>query len=427
MRSRCLSLVLATAALAACTASGTPSSSPSPSASQALAAFPTQVAGLPVVTAGHALELLEAGRLAGGAIAVAGYYSAFNFPCAMPGRYIGPLEVWCSLSLFSDTAAGAQEICRPLSSDSQSCQWPTGPHLSPFFVTETSVASVMVGGGGDRPAALVLIGHAGDPRQWECPSATQDQCAHAFVVDRVAWANGHDIPVAAPQTGSVQSGKAITPILTLAQVVAATGVADGLVLTAAPFRAGDIATIDPRWHFAGDSILWLVRSLGPIPIIPGAVETRPEDVWLVDDGTGKVISSHSLAIAPDYQPARWWPMATVHGYACCAGNLEAFSRVEAADGTVVYEGLVAETASGGSDTTTFGGDVYGSPPLVLPAGSYTITDWLANDSGAVMGTPTGQCSTKVTLRPLEDARLNAEFPSGHACTFGPAPTSSHGL
>ena len=144
---------------------------------------------------------------------------------------------------------------------------------------------VAAGGSTGEPAALVLIGHAGDARQWQCTAATQAECASAFVVDRIAWAEGHDVPPAAPETGDQQTGKPITPRMTLAQVAAAVGLGDDL-LTGAPFRQGDIATIDPRWNFAGDDIVWLVRSLGPAAG-SGAGETRPETVWLVDDATGQ--------------------------------------------------------------------------------------------------------------------------------------------
>ena len=132
--------------------------------------------------------------------------------------------------------------------------------------------------------------------------------------------------------------------MTLAQVGAAAGVGDDL-LTAAPFRAGDIATVDPRWNMAGDNVVWLVRSLASATG-SDAPEARPETVWLVDDATGRVIDSHPLKLAGDYQPARLWQMATAHGVGCCSSNVSAFYRVESGDGTVVYEGLVPGGQSG---------------------------------------------------------------------------------
>ena len=181
--------------------------------------------------------------------------------------------------------------------------------------------------------------------------------------------------------------------MTLAQVAAAIGLGDDL-LTGAAFRAGDIATVDPRWNLAGNGVVWLVRSLGPAAG-SDAQGARPEIVWLVDDATGRSSTAIPLKLASDYRPARLWQMATVHGVECCAGNVFPFYRVASGDGTVAYEGMVPGGSSGGSGYTTYGGG-YGSGPLVLPAGGYSVTAWLAPYSGGVAGPPRGECSTKVT-------------------------------
>jgi hypothetical protein len=269
----------------------------------------------------------------------------------------------------------------------------------------------------------VLVGHAGDARQWECTAPTQRQCASAFVVDRIAWAEGHDVPPVVPQTGDQRTGTPITPRMTLAQVATAIGLGDDL-LTGAAFRAGDIATVDPRWNLAGDNLVWLVRSLARATG-SGAEEIRAEIVWLVDDTTGRVLDSHPLRLDAGYQPARLWQIASVHGVDCCAVNVLPFYRVVSSDGTVVNEGLVSGGASGGSDGTTYGGG-YGSSLLVLPAGDYSITAWLAPYRGGVMGTPRDECSTQVTLRPLDTVRLNADYPPTRACTFRPTLSPSSG-
>jgi hypothetical protein len=402
-----------------------PASNSTPSTSQPPdASFPSRVAGLPVISVAHAVELLQSGKLDGQAVAVAGYYQQFYPSCPYPGRYIGPLESWCRLSAFADTLAGAQ-LCQPEGSKGMSCHQPTGTYLAPFFMAETSgdASTWLTAGATGEPTAFVLIGHAGDARQWQCTASTQSECANAFVVDRIAWAARHDVPLAAPQTGDQQSGKLITPKMTLAQAVTAAGFGDNVVAAAA-FRAGDIATVDPRWNYAGDNIVWVVRSLGE-----GASsqndETRPETVSLVDDATGRLIDSHSLKLAGDYQPARLWQMATVHGLDCCANNELAFYRVQSDNGTLVYEGPVRGGESGGADATTFGGS-YLSGPLDLPAGRYLITSWLASYDSGSTGTPRDECSTQLTLRPLDDVALDADYPAGQACTFRPAPSPSPG-
>jgi hypothetical protein len=388
------------------------------------ATFPSEVAGLPVISVADAVDLLQSGKLDGQAVAVAGYYDQFTPSCPYPGRYIGPLESWCRFVAFTDTRASAK-LCQPEGANGMSCSQPSGTNLAPHFMSETSgnAWSWLTGGATDEPAALVLIGHAGDARQGQCTAATQAECASAFVVDRVAWAEGHDVPPAAPETGDQQTGKVITPRMTLAQVAAAVGLGDDL-LTGAAFRKGEIATIDPRWNFAGDDIVWLVRSLGQATG-SGAGETRPETVWLVDDATGRVIDSHPLALDSGYQPARLWQMATVHGLDCCADDVLAFYRVTSGDSTVVHEGMVPGGSSGGADSTTYGGG-YGSSPLVLPPGGYSITAWLAPYAGGVVGTPRDECSTQVSLRPLDDVALNADYPPNQACTFQPAPSPTAG-
>jgi len=87
-----------------------------------------------------------------------------------------------------------------------SCHQPTGTYLEPFFMSETSgdVSTWLTAGATGEPAALVLIGHAGDARQWQCTASTQGECANAFIVDRIAWAPGQDVPLAArrPATSS---------------------------------------------------------------------------------------------------------------------------------------------------------------------------------------------------------------------------------
>jgi hypothetical protein len=381
-----------------------------------------EAAGLPVISVAIAARLLASGKLDGQAVAVTGYYNEMAAMCPAPEGYVGPLEDWCHFTALTDTRDSAR-LCEPYGSNGTSCSMPSTTYLSPFFMPETSgrVSPSLIG---LDPVEVVLIGHAGDPRQWQCTTETQDACASAFVVDRVAWADGHEVPPAAPATGNQETGEAITPAMTLAQIAAAIGLADGELLTGAAFRAGDVATIDPRWNLAGDDLVWVVRSIGPAPG-SAADESRPETVWLVDDANGRVIDSQPLELDVTYQPARLWQMATVQGVECCDSDLAAFTRVVSADGAVVYEGPISGGSSGGPDSATFGGG-YSSRPLVLPPGEYTVAAWLGTFDQGVAGSTRDACSTQLTLTPLEDARLNAEFPADQACTLQRAPATSPG-
>ncbi|MFN8520292.1 MAG: hypothetical protein U0667_13060 [Chloroflexota bacterium] len=391
--------------------------------------FPSEVAGLPVMGVAEAEALLRSGTVDGQAVAVAGYFDAFLGSCPAPLGPVGPLEDWCRFVAFTDMRADAQ-LCRP-TGDGSVCSSPSGTYVAPFVMGETSgdPRSWLSGGWASEPAALVLIGHVGDPRQWQCPTDTQAECAGAFVVDRVAWAEGASVPPTAPETGDGRTGAAIAPRMTLDQVATVIGLDDERLLTGAPFRAADIATVDPRWNLVGDEVTWLVRSLDD-PVGSDAAAPRPETAWLVDDATGSVIDSHPLRLDPTYQPARLWQTVTVHGASCCASDVLAYARVAADDGTVVFEGMLPGGESGGEHATTYGGG-YGSWPLILPAGRYSVSTWLARSDAGIMGTPRRSCSTPVSLGPLDDVTLAADFPRGKACVFqpmaSPVASSDHGM
>jgi hypothetical protein len=317
--------------------------------------FPAQIAGLPVVSVAEAVAMIAAGKLDGRVAAVAGYYDAVALSCPYPGRYIGPLESWCGLTAFTDRLQDAR-LCRPGVDNETVCSPPTATSLTPFLEPETDGA-VPALGGGLVPVPLVLVGHAGDARQWRCTEQTQAACAHACVVDRVAWADGHDVPLAAPQTGDQASGRPITPRMMLAQAAAATGIGDSL-LQGAAFRARDIASIDPRENLAGDSIVCLLRSLGQ-----GTGPTRQVSEQIVDDATGKLIATLPLAPQATYRPARLWQSAILRGTDCCGGHEFPMYRLVASDGTLVFDGMMSGGMSGGAGFTAFGTGYESPGPL----------------------------------------------------------------
>ena len=396
-------------------ATGSPAPTPAKASGSATVSsvFPAEAAGLPVLSVAEAAAMITAGQLDGRVAAVAGYYDQVAMSCPYPGRYIGPLESWCGFTAFTDRRDDAR-LCHPVGDNGTTCSRPAATSLAPFLMPETGGGVPALGSGLD-PVAVVLVGHAGDARQWRCTEATQSACAQAFVVDRVAWADGHEVPLSAPRTGERASGTLITPRMTLVQAAAAVGVGDSL-LTGAAFRAGDIASVDPRVNLAGGGVVWLLRSAGQ-----GAGPTRPVTEQIVDDATGKVITTMPLALDPAYRPARLWQSATVRGLDCCGGREFPFYRVASSNGTLVYDGMVSGGSSGGDGYTNFGTG-YGSPgPLVLPAGSYSVTAWLATWDGHNAGPARDECTTTVTLAPLDDRALNAAFPTGKPCQISPVP------
>ena len=221
--------------------SQTPGSEPTPLEG----GFPSLINGMPVQTVAQAHDLLVAGELDGRAVAVAGYFSQSFLSCPAPMRNTGPLENWCRLVAFTDTEESAQVCSRSGSGMSCSVPPPEVPNLDPFLMVETSGGDSTWGA--DAPRPLVVIGHSRDPRAWQCWPDTQQECTRQFVVDRVAWAGGDEIAVSPPETGDNDTGRILSPAMSLQQVGEAAGVGDGL-LTAAVFRAKDISAVDPRWN-----------------------------------------------------------------------------------------------------------------------------------------------------------------------------------
>jgi hypothetical protein len=380
------------------------------------AEFPLTVSDMPVVSVNQAADLLQRGSLDGRAVAVAGYFFQVAMSCPAPMRYYGSLELWCGFTTLSDDAASAT-LC-VYEDNSTSCRAPSGTYLKPIFEAETSGGP---SASGREPVPLVLIGHAGDARQWQCPAESQDACGRAFVVDRVAWAAGNDLPLSAPKPWDQTTQRQLLPHLTVDQAIATLS-HSAQVVAAAAFRAGDISSVDPRWMRGGDDIVWVVRSLRGGDSRAGAM--RSVTVSLVDDATGKLIDAHDLALDPSDRPARLWMTATTTGVECCAGDIFPFYSIRTGDGIALHDGIVQGGAFGRDNVTTYGPGT----PLVLSEGTYSVTAWQATLDRGVIGSPVDECSTEISLSQLDDLMLEARFPAvGRSCTFGPPsePRVSH--
>jgi len=371
--------------------------------------FPLTVGDLPVVSVSEAANLLQRGGLDGRAVAVAGYFFQVAMSCPAPMRYYGSLEPWCGFTTFTDDVASAS-LC-VYEGNSTSCHAPSGTQLKPVLVAETSGA--LASASARDPVPLVLIGHAGDARQWQCPTESQEACGQAFVVDRVAWAAGDDVPLSAPRPWDQTTQKPLVPRLTVDQAVTALDHSDEVVAAAA-FRAGDISSVDPRWNLVGDEIVWIMRSINKDDSSAGAA--RAVKVSLIDDATGKLLDAHDLALDPSYRPARLWMIATTAGVECCTGDIYPYYSIRTHDGAALHEGTVQGGAYGRDNVTTYGPGA----PLVLHEGTYSITAWRAPIDRGVIGPRMNDCSTEISVSPLDDLMLEARFPAiGQRCTFGP--------
>ncbi len=387
-------------------ASVAPSPTPVPTASPSTSpsGFPSSVADMPVITVAQAVALLNAGQLNGRAVAVAGYFAEEFLPCPMPMGYVAPLQDWCRAVAFTDDDLGLG-MDNPMG-------WsiPSGvANLSPYLVAETAGGEAITYSGGSQP--LVVIGHADDPRQWQCPPASRSQCAGDFVVDRIAWADGAAVPLA-PLTTNVPARMSLND---LAQATGGHG-----LLTADAVKASDAWTIDPRFHAVGDNTVWVVRRLTSTITATPDDGTRRVSVWLVADATGTVLDQTDLALSPGYQPARLSIQATRPQV---NDSVYPFYRISSGD-TTVLETVVGGSTYGSRSETRYGPDM----PAILDPGTYTVEAWLAtvdwSAGDPVVGEAFGNCSTSISLNALDDVTMQAAYTRSGSCTWGPAPSAS---
>src|SRR5689334_12366083 len=307
--------------------------SPSPGVDEA--GFPTQVLGMPVLSVGGVNQLIAQGKLAGRIAAVGGFWvQQMMMSCPAPSRWYGPLESYCGRDMFASKGF-ASMICNADRTSCSSNGPPPGTEvLEPSGVAETIGFSAMNQALFNSPiwrkagyVPAVLIGHLGDARQWECPAETRADCAQKFVIDRVAWVDGETLGLEVPGDRD--------PVATRMTTAEATEAAQpgANVLMAIAAHATDIPTFDPTLNVAGDSVMWLVRTIDGVDADGADDPTRSATEFLVDDATGAVVQSLPLA-ATDFAPAILHLQAS-SAVECCGGSLYPSYEVDASDGTTL--------------------------------------------------------------------------------------------
>jgi hypothetical protein len=172
----------------------TPASSPTPNPTSSL---PTGVDGLHVYTVSELQSARAAGNLAGGPIALRGYWSYLGIAhsCAAPDAPPGELEIYCHDGEYGITERN--EPAAILTKDSRLLP-ATGPMLTPWVPNEDWVAPLFslmpVNGQPFPPVPVVVVGHLDDERAADCRPNQRQLCRDRFVIDRLVAFEPRAVP-----------------------------------------------------------------------------------------------------------------------------------------------------------------------------------------------------------------------------------------
>lgn len=357
------------------------------------APYPAKVAGLPVMTVQAASQLLLDGRLDGRLAAVAGYWIT-GMPFGCPYTPFAPmLSTRCSSDAFADEhlrlgsysegpdgsisytwSAGRQRLgllIPVLTSESSNGTWPEPAPGPPSAQDPTPARRV------------VLIGHAGDPRLWQCRPADRDECGQIFVVDRIAWVDGVDLPLTA-------GFSEVDTALTLDQAIAASGVAPESVVSAYPLVAASLGDVDPRLVGVDGEVVWAIRVAMGLDAA-GAAAARS---LVVDDANRTILRTVPLETGDDYVPA----LLTIY---------VDDSRTPSGGEWGYSSYLIAD--SDGREVRPQ------SAAVALAPGSYSLSGFIRGD---LTSPPPGPpCQTDIDLVANQDLWMTVSFARDGSCTW----------
>jgi hypothetical protein len=344
---------------------------------------------LPLLTVDEASRLLFDGKLDGRLVTVFGWWME-GMPMSCPYTPFAPaLSTRCVLRAFAD-----QHLQLATYTES-TYSWSGGQQrvglLVPAMVSETSVgvqpeSPVQPTTRNPTPAQrVVVIGHAGDPRLWQCRPQDREGCGDIFVVDRIAWVEGVDAPL---KTGFSEVAASLTPD----EAVAATGADPAQVVSVLALRGEDVGTIDPRLSGGDASAVWVIRFAGT----PDEFGTADATTYVVDDASATVLSSVPLQVDAHYAPA----LLTIY----------VDDERTPAGGEWGY----ANYSIIGPNGPISRGN---SAAMALNPGTYTLR---GNITGDITPPPPGPpCETQVELAANDDVWWRVAFAQDGSCTWAP--------
>ena len=161
------------------------------------------------------------------------------------------------------------------------------------------------------PVEVVVVGHFDDRRSRQCPDAEAAACRDRFVVDRVCWVDGREVPMSDMNDSSIRPGRSTIDEIGAILEVAAPG---WPVLSTLTVAAGGLPEIEPvfrtrdEYGLTGEAGVWIVR----------VVASGEPVTYLVVDGTrsdlpddSRTVASTSSATSParrahGRRPGRRW-------------------------------------------------------------------------------------------------------------------------
>ena len=334
--------------------------------------FPAQVLGMPVLSTRRAHELVTSGALAGRVAAIEGYVNYpvwLDCPLLRSGAFLIENCMPPELTEFSDIDHAGASITIAFGPEA------SGAQLTPRSDTKTN---------GGYP--VVVIGHTGDIRSAQCQAAAAPICASRFVVDRVAWLDGHDVDLI---PASLEPAPSWIPD-------DASQSAGEIALSSAPSAAGSLGQFDPRLNGMTGATTWFMRyAVGAAD----ASGTFASEERVYDD-----TSRSQLMALPASPPSNYQ-----------TGRIDVLSDFSADVPSSVSDGaqVRVDVTSGDSDVTSDRAAMLVGGPIVVEPGSYNLdvylVDHISSFNPALVDIGYPHCAADVTVLPGGFASITATF------------------
>jgi hypothetical protein len=240
---------------------------------------------------------------------------------------------------------------------------------------------------------VVLVGHAGDSRAWECPPTSRDACRLRFVVDRVISVNGNEL-------GLTPEPSDQSPAMTAQEAIDSAGVEPEEVLSITLVQLAGTPYPDPRLNDLDAELVWLLTLATGAPAADG---TRSLELRVVDDATANLVATLPFTPGDEVRPGRL--VLLTDDQRTPSGGEWGSPRASVADST----GRTIAEGWGALNT-----------PLVLAAGAYELSAWIANDEDSREFEET-RCSATAELGELSDVYWTAGFGPAGPCHWQAVP------